>query len=118
MKITKLAVALIAYSGSGKMAEASADVIGYTGSEYTYFGLGYCADNEAYYNHAQQADLDTVDQCAQHCQSFPSVKGQVGFDYLRGAKTCFCQYTNGTGPESYSNENGITYNTGVIGPVT
>ena len=88
MKFNQLVVALVAYSG--RIASTSAaDANGYTGTEYTFVGSGYCtpalpSTGHPHYGHISHADqIHTSDPnvCAAHCQSQPNnIEGQIGFD--------------------------------------
>ncbi|EJK50416.1 hypothetical protein THAOC_30617 [Thalassiosira oceanica] len=100
----------------------AADVNGYTGSEYTFVDFGYCIPelgSNSHYNMAPPLEGQySVDECAAHCQSFNNIEGHVGFEIT--LSQCYCRYTDGTGPESATTEEGITYEsiTGSVGAIS
>ena len=125
MKFNQLVVALVAYSG--RIASTSAaDANGYTGTEYTFVGSGYCtpalpSTGHPHYGHISHADqIHTSDPnvCAAHCQSQPNnIEGQIGFDIYYPSNYCYCRYTAGTGSESIYSTAGMDWLTPAAGPV-
>ena len=87
----------------------------YTGSDYTFVGIGYCLPANTvgglpWYNEVQKGGFSTVDECATHCKELNNIEGQVGFD--TNDYHCNCRYIDGTGPVSATTEEGITNHQG------
>ena len=79
MKFATLVIAAIFTSSFASVGAADAN--GYTGSEYTFMGEGWCVDasNVSYGNSLTNLPLPaTLDECAAHCLAYPSTEGLVG----------------------------------------
>jgi len=131
----KFAVVVAPLASSLASVSAAADANGYSGSDYTFVGAGYCtpagsdalcpATGNTHYNTADsdmcssaywaagsctsttQVASYTLNACADHCQSIGNLEGQVGFDM--DDWSCLCRYTDGTGPVSTTTEEGLDY---------
>ncbi|EJK73361.1 hypothetical protein THAOC_05020, partial [Thalassiosira oceanica] len=100
----------------------AADANGYTGSEYTFVGIGFCvtspglsAEHFAYgLVRTYFPPPFTLDECAAHCQGYPNIEGQVGFQNWisgNGRFECQCLYTDGTSHLSDTDENDLDHKT-------
>ena len=100
----------------------------YTGSDFTLLGQGHCAPQGSTTSYLDYRSWDfhyshgpalyppySMDDCAAFCLGFPNTEGLVGVETR--ASDCFCRYTDGTGPESATTEEGLLYNTDTSGPV-
>lgn len=124
----KFAALVVAIFTSSFASVGAVDSKGYTGSEYTLMGRGYCVPSPGSGNHyghdsnAHPLALPfTLDECAAHCLGRPDIEGLVGFDTNPGSSGrtydhCFCRYTDGTSPDSAA-EDTTNFSTSASGPV-
>lgn len=124
----KFAAVVVAIFTSSFASVGAVDSKGYTGSEYTLMGRGYCVPSPGSGNHYGHdsnayplAKPFTLDECAAHCLGLPDIEGLVGFDTNPGSQVgtydhCFCRYTDGTSPDS-AEEDTTEFSTSASGPV-
>ena len=82
--------------------------------EYDYVGRGWCRDTESRAYSYISIFEDSLEGCAEACQSRGNSGAQVGFTFT--GSICYCQYTDGKGPDGNIETSLNSKNTGV-GPV-
>ena len=74
---------------------------------YSEVGAGFCLDSQgARFNHKWGSTINGPEECANHCQTLGYLVHHTGIT-LDQNKYCYCEYTAGQGPVTWTGGNGV-----------